>query len=827
MPPAPVPQTEESFGEILGARPAGAPLQAQPEAEESFGSVIGLPQPQAQPQGPDIPNINRPPSAGTRDIQGELNQQSEQVTRAVADLRENLPKAERKAAESHEGEIKQKAYDDLIAEVNGKLGPRPAPEEDFDDNAGVVNWDGRTITIPSAIGQALSHAITRARAGLGRNQTEVMNAYKARYGDDNVQVKDGEIYFRRSDGEKLRRVDRKGLANGLDLIEDLLADNSGPILETFVSALTDYGLLGGPLGGGVPLAAKAALSGVGAVTGGATGAIARDLFIKGIDAVTGTKQSDEEVSWFKEAAWNSGINLGAGTFLGAGKLGAGKFREILDSRALPRIQLLAQVKNEFEDFAKGLGFTGEGLRTAGERINDVVSATEEKLKGAVYAVESKAKEVARQEGIDALPVTGLVKKLGEVIGDYAERGGVVFDKDGLARVARASDSAMTDEEAAVAADMFGEKAVRQAQDLGRAAEASTQSALGSVNGRRTLEMLCDQYNNLLSAQRSKGGVDIQTIFDFIDGYTEKAQFSKENPINKTQQELFKTLRNAAAGDRNAALQTLLHGTGSEEEKIFKSAYENYHQRIDDVLQFRRSFDKQESAAKFAEALVQPDNVERILKLKSILGENSKEWDSFRGEWIGKLFEDATDASSGILNTGKILESMKGYGSEVLGQLLSKEEQGAIRKAAVAASEIPFSDLISPREKQTLDAMIALSPVNQYPVTRFRTLWRVIAGNEQAAKYLTDEAFLKAARNATTKTERGQLLSTQRFFKEATDQMKPVNLTRTMANGKKKTVSVLVPIRSAATGAVNIGLKSADRPEDTGEVDLGQFNSLLQ
>lgn len=98
----------------------------------------------------------------------------------------------------------------------------------------------------------------RLQAGLAANDTEKANFLRKKYGEENVAVRDGNLYYRRNKGEKLKRLDPATF----ELIADIIPDFAREAVSE--SAMLPGELAGGAAGfftGGPPGAALGARAG--------------------------------------------------------------------------------------------------------------------------------------------------------------------------------------------------------------------------------------------------------------------------------------------------------------------------------------------------------------------------------------------------------------------------------------------------------------------------------------------------------------------------------------------------------------------------------------
>lgn len=90
--------------------------------------------------------------------------------------------------------------------------------------------------------EQFGNVVTRIQAGLAANDQEKLSFLKKKFGPENAVMKDGKIYFRKTPGEKLKKLD----PDTLELINDILPDFSREIVQ---EAATLPGEMLGALGG--------------------------------------------------------------------------------------------------------------------------------------------------------------------------------------------------------------------------------------------------------------------------------------------------------------------------------------------------------------------------------------------------------------------------------------------------------------------------------------------------------------------------------------------------------------------------------------------------
>lgn len=786
--------SEPSYASLYGEVGSPSLDGAGPVAEPSYASLV------AQSPTQATRNVYSPPGS-LRDISKEIVARDVQAKKLLEELASSGSRVNRSMA----AKLQSQDEDEQIAQaLRAGLDAADAKfQGEFDPEAGYANPQSPVL---DQIKQSLSANWTRFKSGLARDDGGAMKVWQKKYGEENVKRERGALWFRRNANEKFRKVD----PDTFELIGDTILDGSGPIVEGTAAAIAEtLGLVGtgmlattavvGSGGTAAPAVAAAGPATFAAVTAaaGATGALTR----KGVMSLFGV---EDEVSTISEMAWGSGLNaatLGLGNgFKLAGRTVLNKFGDIVSTLPKERIRQLAVIRNEFDDFTRQIlgGEEAQGLKGAGRGLGNAISRVQDQLDEPVKMVYDKAKELASQKGMENVPVDNLLAQLKNTLDDNF----VKFDDKGFAYLpSKTKPPKASTEGAEVAIDMFGEAGLKELERGGTEAATShmadkalTQKAFGSYSGEGALSKLAEDYNTLLASSRVNGGVPLDKLYDNINTFRNEVQLYKNVIKTPAEEVAYTKLQNAAASDRNEAFKRIFEGTGTEEEKMWKTYFENYSNKIDGILAFKSLFNKKESAEQFAKAIVQPENSERLVKLKSVLGDSSKEWNSFRGEWFDGFIQKHIDPNSGILLTADLKTSMKALGKDVVGELLSKEELGAVNKIIAKGNKIAFTDLLNTATKADIQDILPLTMIPQYAPSRFRGLWNLIAGRKDAADYLLDEGFLKAARNAGTKSDRSSFLAARDFFQKMVDGMKPVKRTITNpATGKKATYEIYIPV----------------------------------
>lgn len=787
-------------------------------SEDTYGDTFADREPA---QAPSTVTFS-PPLSNTpgqqRNVMAEIGKQNAEVDNLLSKLSTSGSRINRQMADKLSN---QKDDEDLAAQLRDSLATDQANPQnsEFDENAGYSN---AASPIVERAKQTLAANFTRFKAGLTRDDQSALGVWKQKYGEENVKTKNGNIYFRKDAKEKFRRVD----PDTFELIGDTLLDLSGPILEGMVSVgseVAGIAALAAPTiasGGAALPATLPAAAGVAAASG-ALGSATRT----GVMGLLGVQ--DDTNAW-NDAAWSAGLNMtGMGLMKGAafgGKKVIQKFSDIMGTGQMTRINQLAGIRQAFDEFvgnvlpegvSKGLKETGEAIGRKGGSLDKA----QEVLEAPVSMVYDKATELMNEKGIKTVPVDNLLSKLKETLDEY----GIKFGKNGFASLPTGKvSSTVSRDELSQVAELYGKDGIAELERGGvealnksQAEKAATTMAFGAENGDQTLKEMAEHYNSLLGAQRINKGVPMDTLRDFIEGYRNKLDLYKNIPKTGKEESAYLALKSAGMSDRNTMLNSLFEGSGLPEEKIWKQSFQTYASKIDDVLGFKTLFNKKESAEQFAKALVQPNNSERILKLKDVLGDGSKEWNAFRGEWLSDFIGKHIDTNSGVLLTGELNKTVKNLGKETVDALLSKEEQVSMRKLIAKGNKIAFTDLLNQEAKANIMDLLPITMISQYAPARVAGLWNLIQGKKAAADFLLDEGLLKAAAEASTKSEKNAILETMGFMRDMVDKMQTAKVTKVNPKtGKKATFDIYVPVvRKTAVQGLNDARTVAPISED--------------
>lgn len=184
--------------------------------------------------------------------------------------------------------------DSDVSSLLSQFADEPVGDQQFADESatsgiGALPEFARQNMTPGGIGEQLQNFTTRLQSGLAANDVEKMNFMKQKFGADNAVMKNGKIYFRRSNKDKLKPLD----PDTLEVINDIIPDFAREIV-------TEIGLLPGEIAGGA-MGAAAGVPGIGAgaLMGRAAGVPMANAFADRIAEYAGVPQ-DEARNRYRE-----------------------------------------------------------------------------------------------------------------------------------------------------------------------------------------------------------------------------------------------------------------------------------------------------------------------------------------------------------------------------------------------------------------------------------------------------------------------------------------------------------------------------------------------
>jgi len=660
---------------------------------------------------------------------------------------------------------------DHIEEMLSLLGPDPGVGADGVVTPAIAGEDPNADQfVDNGRGASL---MERFKSGLGITQAERMSTLKTTFGEKNVKEdpNTGQIGFRK-EGEKKFTYVSPGQLGIFSKLLGGIADNSGIAVQAataipFEVAGSAAGLAAG--GVGLPLGLAA-----GAFAGGVAGETQRQTLLQSAGG-----RLDPEVDTGSEALASGAANvagLGVGAALSRGAAyGLGVIREAFKDFPLNRIRAVAKLQSGLEEFANDHKIDGV-IPTAGEagaRIEGA-SARERKILNGKIAM---LKDTIIQADPDRLfPMSNTMQEMRNVLIEQ----GVKFDESGMAVVSgRLQDVELQvlnpRERVSSIVDESGAPLTSTALERGTITIPGEEvkppiAPFGAAGGESVIQKIAKHYNDIFK-ENAAGGLKPDEVFRYTQLMQDFGDYAHIGPnlnpglaskLNRS----FRKVGEAASSDRDIMAATALQGR--PEQEMFTRAYTEYTTRIDPLRGLEKIIDQKESNEMLTKAIILPNNSERIRKFKQIVGDD-KEWNSItgpvwksvKGQWIQNLIESSSSPSTGIIDGNALLTGMQKLGKETLDEVLSKEEQGGIRKIALMMNKIKTSDLIRPEERTAeLGKLPFFSQL--LPTTKANILWRLFKSDAKAADYMLEEGFMKQYRDAAPLLRR-EILETMTEF----------------------------------------------------------------
>lgn len=596
----------------------------------------------------------------------------------------------------------------------------------------------------------------RAVQNLGRNVKEERSLLSKALGADfEVTSKGDEVFFRKRGSKKFFPIDRKGFSGGL---------------REFVSDLVDFSGEGLEIAAAVPAEAKAISmgAGAGAAAGGvmaAPGAIAGAIAGAPIAALASTAAREAAVQFFEgesstdlanEFAWNTGLNLatlGLGAIVkGSGKKVLSAFAETLEAAPMKRVEELAEVRLKFEAVSETvMGKHRPGSLAKGE-VGDRIYGAIEKLDDRL----DQALQFTRKNSIQDLG--GMPKK----VDTYAEALEGQLEALGIPRH--------------MLPNLSEPKLYRETIEYFKKNKALGDEVMGAEFGRKMI----DEYLSL----NKQGGLSMQQVWNTLDWLKQPAGYKNGAKVEypNASMGIARDLRRALASDRNEILAQAYSKSDPKTSKFMLDAMKEYTEKVDTIVQFKKVFkSSKESAEKFTDAIVRPNNSQQVKDFRDLVGAESEEFSLLQAEWFDRIFRESVN-DVGAVDPAYLKKTMAKYGDEVVDEMVSPIQRKALEGVVTQASRIPYFDILNAtqRDKQVLQDLAAVGILGQKnPGPIIRLFWNVLGSNADAAKYLADDGLLELAAKTRDPGKQSLLLKVTQSFRKMLDATDIVD-----KNGKK-------------------------------------------
>ncbi|HUR99050.1 MAG TPA: hypothetical protein VMZ26_13370 [Pyrinomonadaceae bacterium] len=544
---------------------------------------------------------------------------------------------------------------------------------------------------------------TRLLAKVGRSPEEQRRLLERSLGSEyETRVEDGDVVFRKKGDASFKRLDPKFFRSlsefGRDLADAIPSVGIDAVTAVVGEALgISAGATAGAALGGLPGGVAGGFAGMAA--GAAAGGVASSAIKEGIVRASGV---EPDVSFAKDAAFNALLNVGTLGLGGLVKGAVGKVGEALAERPIARVKELAKIRGGIDEIQSAVGYAPKPNAALGTQIKSATDQLAESLGERVGAVSDKAATLA---GKSRFRTEKFQNRLREMLTEE----GVEITPNGIASIPKGLEAS---------------------------------KPFGAPEGMSALKQLTDDYNNLV---RNNGTMDFRQLKNTLSFYEKPAGFEKELPSSV--EGAYRVLRGTLREERDRILPAVLEGT--PEGEFAKSAYADFSSKIDSIRDLQKLALKKDSPEKFAEALIQPKDSAGVKQLKFVFGPESPQFGAVRSSWFAGIVDKAVDKETGIVSGALLKREMGRYGDDVLGELLTKEQQNALTALASNAEKVSYAGLVkNPENKHFIQraTFAFLRGHDANPSSYVHAVWSLFSNNKAAMDYMTNEGMLNLAKS---------------------------------------------------------------------------------
>jgi hypothetical protein len=443
--------------------------------------------------------------------------------------------------------------------------------------------------------------------------------------------------------------------------------------------------------------------------------------------------------------WNTGLNvatLGLGAIVkGFGKKAVSSFAETLEAAPMKRVEELAEVRLKFEAVSETvMGKHRPGSLAKGE--------TGERIYGAIERLDDrldKALEFTRESSVKDLG------KMPKKVDNYAK---AIEDQLERLQVPREMLPQLNDP-----------KTYREVVEFLKTNKALGDEVMGAEFGKKMI----DEYLTL----NKSGGLNMNQVWNTLDWLKKPAGYSNGGKVEypSAAQGVARDLRRALAADRNEILSQSYSKSDPKTSQFMLDAMKEYNEKVDTIVQFKDIFRRsKESAEKFTDAIVRPNNSQQVKDFRDLVGAESEEFGLLQAEWFDRVFREAIN-DAGAVDPVYLKKTMAKYGDEVVNEMVSPTQRHALEAVVQKAAKIPYFDIINAtqRDKQVLQDLAAIGILGQKnPGPIIRLFWNVLGSNAEAAKYLADDGLLELAAKTADPGKKSLLLKVTQSFRKMLD-----------------------------------------------------------
>lgn len=634
-------------------------------------------------------------------------------------------------------------------------------------------------------------AAAQIRAHLGKNPLEQRQAFESMYGDKNVKSMGGKLMFRPDENSKFRGVDERLLGPGIDWALFNLANVPG--LAAQMATQAEANVLTGPIVGNT----------VGAAVAGGVSSVVNHGLKNVINAFSSKPQGDETTFDGSDIAKQSAYGLAGGTLgmgLGAALSNAPRAAAWVGEK-VPVLQAAAdKIGNAL---APGIDATLSAAGSAAEKLAQVRTAISE-FKDIVFPASGKLAE--SDSSAVGISVGDAMDKTHETLSKQLE-----LMKDHAVALAEQTGQKVNTSATMNAIKTEVQKYGYYLNDSGHLAPIpGASSGLSDTPVNSALQDLVGMHNNLSAQQTTQGGRNLEYFLTDLDKLAKKAKFDKISNSDSDVVNMYKAVRESAAGDRNDFLKSLYGQTDLPDSKAVTGAITKYEGNIDAIKSFNGTFDIAQKRELLIDSLSKsstPDKNEMLDNIFQVLGPTNKNWNSLKSGIFDNILDKNTQ--NGVLNAPavmKLLTNPSNKPSAYAKRLFSDDQVSTLNKMLFESQKITNESGINPSSASKLQkGMTFLISLAGKPIDFARQMFGILGNNKKAVDYMVDDGFLEMARNAEGPDMKRRIMDAMRVTDAVRQKMQIVDFPTVTQGARKAMVQKYAPVAGPALDSAMQGI----------------------
>lgn len=618
----------------------------------------------------------------------------------------------------------------------------------------------------------------KAMEEVGRNENEKITGVQKIFGIDNVQMRGKDLWVKPDGSKSFYKLNETVLSPIMDFMASKILQAPGMAARLGVGAAVGaatipagaaFGGMAGP--GGAMLGAAA-----GGSVAGASAEKAGNVVDDKVNSILGIKDPNFDVN----AKTYHDMTVGAVTGAVGGVVGQAFSSHLADKVAQEAATLtpeetqavneagnltaLGKVRSAFNQFVSHIKGTNPATRDVSL---SAVEAEGKRLSDVVGGINTKAVDLARQSG-QKVNANQTMEEIRNFMSNqmhtpedplFRENGSLIEDN----------------------------KAFRALSD----------DAMIKKMGRYYKELYGDSFG---------GGSDLgKHIQDVRDLYDLKTKLYSSGDANQASS--VNNIYKATRLDRDSTLSSVFESSESPEALTWKQSYGEYSDKIDAINRVKSSLGS--DAAK--DTLVghiygsgeSTPRLDLVKDLKFVLGKDSQEWNSIRGDVIKRI--TMTGNQQGVVNAvsvGKWMDAPRN--AELLGEIFQNNTEKNVFRALVGQSrKISTAEALSDGDRGIISK--GVDSVSSFfkgsPKAAVDSLWSMFGRNKAAITELSD-ALISASNKVSGPEQKQMILSMYNMNQAAMNKCRVVDVKNAMGTFQKFVYGpAAASVTSATAGSV--------------------------